>query len=94
MPYISGNRRVQFETQLQELFELLDEENSVGEYNYIITRFLHHYIHQNGCRYQHLNNIVGVIECAKQEFLRTVVGPYEDKKRKENGAVSDLDFVK
>jgi len=38
-----------------------------------------------------LNSVVGILECAKQEFIRKVVNPYENKKIIENGCISDLD---
>jgi hypothetical protein len=34
-----------------------------------------------------MNNIIGVLECAKQEFYRKVCSPYEDQKSKDNGNV-------
>jgi len=36
---------------------------------------------------------MGVLECAKLELYRMVAAKYEDKKRLENGAVSELDAV-
>ena len=31
--------------------------------------------------------MIGALECCKQEYYRTVVGPYEDMKIDENGDV-------
>ena len=31
-----------------------------------------------------------MLECAKAEFIRTVVSPYEDEKIEENGCVNQL----
>jgi len=36
----------------------------------------------------------GVLECIKLEVYRTVAGNYEDKKRFENGSVSEMDDIK
>jgi hypothetical protein len=40
-----------------------------------------------GKNYKHINEIIGVLECAKQEFYRRVAAPYEDTKIQENGDV-------
>ena len=58
-----------------------------GELNYIITCLIEDYRAQFGTSYQVLNDIIGVLECAKQEFYRRVVVPYEDAKRDTNGDV-------
>jgi len=55
-----------------------------GELNYIITRMLKE---SYPLRYFNLNRAVGVLECAKLEFYRRVVAPYEDTKIEENGDV-------
>lgn len=64
-----------------------------GELNYLITSLCHRYIQDEGLRYATLNEVVGVLECAKAELLRVVVGKYEDKKRLANGSVSELDAI-
>ena len=38
-------------------------------------------------RYTHVNEAVGVLECAKLELYRRVAAPYEDEKIAENGDV-------
>ena len=38
-------------------------------------------------RYAHLNEAIGVLECAKLELYRRVAAPYEDGKRAETGDV-------
>ena len=58
-----------------------------GELNYQFTMVALNYIDNNGLCYQSLNDIVGALECAKQEFYRRVVVPYEKQKRKDNGDV-------
>jgi hypothetical protein len=91
MPYIENEKRAVISPAVMELMKLLKTK---GEYNYAISLLIHTYIQRNGLRYEHLNDAVGILECAKQEFIRTVVSPYEDIKIKENGAVSDLDEKK
>ena len=41
--------------------------------------------------YTVLNEVIGMLECAKLELYRQVAVPYEDKKKRNNGAVSELD---
>ena len=62
-----------------------------GELNYTLTVLVHKYIQHKGLRYATINEVIGVLECAKLELYRMIAAPYEDKKRKENGPVSELD---
>ncbi len=89
MPYIPKKRREEINKYINELCLRLGEDP--GERNYVITMIIHDYIAQTGLRYEHLNSAVGILDCAKAEFNRTVVIPYEKKKMEENGPVSDLD---
>ncbi len=58
-----------------------------GELNYLVTRLLRRYWKNSPQNYQAINDIVGAVEGAKQEFIRRIVNPYEDKKIQENGDV-------
>lgn len=64
-----------------------DGATSSGELNYAITRLCNNYLFDKGLRYATLNEIVGVLECAKLEFYRRMAAGYEDKKKDENGDV-------
>ena len=57
-----------------------------GSLNYLITQAIMHFLPAN-YNYSDLNAVIGVLECAKQEFYRRVVVPYEEKKKEENGDV-------
>ena len=86
MPYIenkSGIREVLLDGQISP--------RNVGELNYLITRLCHTYIERHGLSYATCNDVTGVLECAKMELYRMVAAPYEDKKKRENGSVSELD---
>lgn len=80
MPYITKYRKgeLEHETSLIE---------SAGELNYEITKLLLEYLATHGKHYRVMNDIVGALECAKQEFVRRVVNPYEDEKCEANGDV-------
>lgn len=61
---------------------------TAGELNYVLTRLVDDYLRARGpLRYAHLNEVVGVLECAKLELYRRLAGPYEDRKRAEAGDV-------
>lgn len=57
---------------------------NAGELNYLITEMLISYIGPEA-RYQKINDVIGVLECAKLEFYRRLAAPYEDFKEEENG---------
>lgn len=66
------------------------EENSIenlscGDLNYLLTSLCHAYLNEKGEKYQIYNDIIGVLECAKQELYRRKIAEYENKKIKENG---------
>ena len=59
-----------------------------GELNYMITFLIRTYMENTGgLSYTKANEIVGVLDCAKMEFYRRVVFPYEQQKQYENGDV-------
>lgn len=60
-----------------------------GELNYAITKLCTQYLRTYGTAYSTINEIIGVLECAKIEFYRRVAEPYEDGKILENGDVYD-----
>jgi len=59
-----------------------------GDLNYTITRAIDAYLGRKGINYA-LNEVIGVLECAKLELYRRIVAGYEDKKiaDPENGDV-------
>ena len=87
MPYIKQNRQELVEGNCIET----TRPQSAGELNHCITYLIHNYIDMKGLRYVNINEAIGVLECAKLELYRQVVAPYEDIKKKENGAISILD---
>lgn len=81
MPYIPQNDRS----------ELMDAPHrnprTAGELNYVITEALIGYTRVHGLSYRTINEVVGVLECAKQEYYRRLAVPYEEAKILENGDV-------
>lgn len=83
MPYIDKTRRE----------ALADEDQSgnlkltPGDLNYQITLLVSAYVRMHNLNYQTINDIVGALEGAKQEFYRRVAVPYENTKISINGDV-------
>lgn len=69
----------------------ITEPMTPGGLNFMITKLCHEYIQRHGLEYTTLNEVIGVLECAKQELYRMVAAPYENMKQTENGAISELD---
>lgn len=78
MPYIPENTR-------RHVAEGRPE--TAGELNYFLTMAVIQYVQDIGLNYQTIADVVSSFECAKLEFARRVVAPYEDKKIAENGDV-------
>jgi hypothetical protein len=81
MPYVKQSDRPRLEAG--------GAAANAGELNYAITRLIDAYLARKGVNYAHLNEVVGVLECAKLELYRRIVAGYEDKKiaDPENGEV-------
>jgi hypothetical protein len=80
MPYIEKKRR--------EDIEKTGHPYSAGELNYLITKACTNYMKNFiSISYPEINSIIGALECAKQEFYRRVVVPYEEIKKEVNGDV-------
>ena len=78
MPYIEPGDRESV---------LADGALTPGELNYVITKMCDEYIDRHGMSYTRINDVIGVLECAKLEIYRRLAAPYEDKKIRENGDV-------
>ena len=97
MPYITKNRREYVESIIKQFEGVVDgmrnkynfnrPEYKCGDLNYLITSLLNVYLKKKGEKYQTYNDIIGVLECAKIEYYRKHISPYENKKIKENGDV-------
>ena len=92
MPYIKQENRENIDEEIKVLVRKLMDEGKYdkGTLNYIITTLMHYYIALNGLKYSNVNDVVGILECAKLEFYRKIAGPYEDIKIDENG---DLNVI-
>ena len=89
MPYITKERRDNFEAPLRILVDRINSD-CPGELNYIISYLLNSIIRRHLVKsYSWLSQWRAAINDASDEFYRRVIGPYENEKRKENGDVYD-----
>ena len=82
MPYIPLDRR--------RILWNGEPPHNIGDLNYLITSEILDYLGISDGRqpnYTDYNEVMGVLECAKQELYRRMIAPFEDKKCKENGDV-------
>ena len=87
MPYITKELRLIVDKKIKDLSAAVKgcgKDNRAGVLNYSISMLLKDLY---ALKYSEVNEAVGMLECAKQEYYRRVAGPYEDKKIKENGDV-------
>jgi hypothetical protein len=87
MPYIRQIERNFWDaTVLHEFMNALDAPGdlSPGELNYVLSKMIWA-IFDTCPSYTMANELVGVLECVKQEFIRRKLNPYEDKKIESNG---------
>lgn len=95
MPCIKSKNRIVKDTIIDGLF---DTCKTRGDINYCITKLVHLWVVKQMAKvksltkkYDILNDAYGIMCSAAAEFYSSVVVPYEKLKRKENGAVSQLD---
>jgi len=84
MPYIKDKEA------LSSAINYVNPQNA-GELNYCITKLIHNYLQTFKESYSKYNEVIGVLSCVGRELYRIVISKYENKKRRENGVISDLD---
>lgn len=85
MPYIDNLERVHYRPIEHEIKN--QPAATSGELNYLVTLLCDEYLNWHGLKYSHINDVIGVLECAKMEMYRRIAAPYEDQKINENGDV-------
>ncbi len=81
MPYIKKKDRKELDNRLPK---------NAGELQYLMAVMFKEYLYSHGNRYQTMNDVMGALAGAQQEFYRKVVAPYEDKKIAENGGLYEI----
>jgi hypothetical protein len=88
MPYIKPEDRERFEELIKNATETFNGDFTlkVGDLNYFVSSLIWN-IFKHDPSYTHGNNLIGVLECVKQEFYRRQLAVLEDRKIKENGDI-------
>jgi hypothetical protein len=89
MPYIEQKDRAPLNEAISRVLDFIQlNDLRPGDLNYILSTIIwHHFMRWPS--YTQANELIGVLECVKQEFYRRKVAPLEDAKIAENG---DLDI--
>jgi len=91
MPYIAEEKRMMLEHALATLAAGIiveDPKEQAGVLNYCISSIINEVL-KTRKNYHAINEMIGVLECAKLELYRRVASPYEDEKIESNGDVFD-----
>lgn len=87
MPYIDKEARDDF-AAVVDFKNLGRMIGNAGELNYVISSIVASYLESHDAiNYAAINEVVGVIECAKLEMYRRIAVPYENIKIEDNGDV-------
>jgi hypothetical protein len=94
MPYIPKNERARYNDSINkivnDLVEKLPADNGkhfcVGDLNYIFSSIVWK-LFDKLPSYTRGNELIGVIECVKMEFIRRKLNRYEAEKCKINGDI-------
>lgn len=90
MPYIAPRARDELDPAINALLAQLRQTGTTtdvgGCLNYIITRLALGLVVQPS--YKVYSGLIGVLETCKLELYRRAVGPYEDRKIRDNGDVT------
>lgn len=84
MPYIKKDERLFYDRYIDRILEL---PKPIGDLNYLIVKICLRFLSFTKKQYSDYNAIIGMLECAKQEFYRRIVAEYENEKIKENGDI-------
>jgi hypothetical protein len=82
MPYILQDERDKYYDKLLDM-----PIANAGDLNFCITTLCDQYLRAKGLRYEHINTVIGALECAKLELYRRIAAPYENRKWDANGDV-------
>jgi hypothetical protein len=89
MPYIIWHDRLKYDAAIDKLIDSLaginhDHPPEPGDLNYCLSRIIWYLWEISPC-YSTGAEIIGALECVKQEFYRRQVAPHEDEACRRNG---------
>ncbi len=74
--------------------EMSHHASTPGELNYLLTITALDYLDHHKLSYKTLSEVVAAFECAKLEFVRRVVEPYEASKMRQAGDLEQYDHYR
>jgi hypothetical protein len=85
MPYIIHSSRLKYTKQIDQIVSELSnasQDSLPGEVVYVLYQILGQLVAQNKDKvnFAYLNSLVGATENTKLEFVKRILGPYEDNK--------------
>jgi len=93
MPYIKQEKRDVLDQAIADVANALrqlesddPDNNFEGNMNYVISSLI---AKSYKISYRDINDVIGMLECVKQEYYRRVAVPYETQKAFDNGDVYD-----
>lgn len=88
MPYITQADRERYKEPMRQLRKIIQAGGITnGDLNFLMTLLALLYVERHGESYNTLSDAIKAFECAKLEFYRRKVVPYEDKKIDQNGDI-------
>jgi len=89
MPYIKQSERDNLDEEISDLADAIKLSSPLdgfeGKLNYSVTKLM--LLLYGEPSYKKINNMIGVLECIKQEMYRRYAVTYEDQKIITNGDV-------
>ena len=88
MPYIEIKERKKYWKELDSLIDKLrsiPKDKQLGHLNYIIYTLVLSLL--KPISYYRIQNLIGMLECCKQEVIARILRPYEERKIEENGDI-------
>jgi hypothetical protein len=89
MPYVREELRQEIGDSIESLTETIHNHHDIdipGLVNYVITQIVLSSLQPRlGWNYNSLMQVIGTLECSKQEIYSRLVRPYEDSKIEQNG---------
>lgn len=92
MPYITEQERTErinhgglYHSRKKIAETMAEFAENGGQLNYMISLVISTYLKRQGLKYDVCQDILGMLEILKSEFIANVVNPYEELKSTENG---------
>jgi hypothetical protein len=97
MPYVREELRQDVDAEISNLVDVIQrhqDRDMPGLVNYAITQIVLSSLQPRlGWNYNSLLQVIGTLECSKQEIYARLVRPYEDSKIEQNGDLEHFESL-